>query len=111
LTFPQFVSAVMGRNGLKIFTTGANQGPNAYTTLAGVQVAFQVNQGVILNSPNQGLVSGNFVFSDVPGRIVIRNSRIGEELTLDDTNPAAPVRTFRAGLPKTVFNPNERERR
>ncbi len=42
------------------------------------------------------------------GRITIHNSRAGEELILDDTNPAAPIRTLRTGLPRPLADQVEK---
>src|SRR5258708_4683474 len=70
LTFSEFTEAVMARNGNKNFSIGTNDGPNAYTTLAGAQIGFQVNPGIILGRPAQGLPAAAFLFTPTP-RIIL----------------------------------------
>jgi hypothetical protein len=109
LTFGEFVKAVLARNGNKNFTTGHNDGPNAYTTLEGQQIGFDIGNGIVIRPMPQKLVDGDFLSSDVPGRITIRGYRNGETLVLDDTHPAAPVYSFRHDLRYNKFD-NERLR-
>jgi hypothetical protein len=109
LTFPEFIKAVLQRNGTKQFSTGVNTGANSYQTLDGSQIAFQIGpNSLILNQSPATLVSGTFMSSDIPGRITIKNDRTGQELVLDDSVSAAPVRTVRAGLPTLQFQKKER---
>ncbi len=110
LTFPEFVAAVWQRNGAKPFSTGTNAGANSYRMLDGSLVSFQVgpDRSVILNQPATSLVSGDSMSSDIPGRITIKNNRLGEELVLDDSRSVAPVRTFRTGLPTNQIQQKER---
>ena len=104
LTFPEFINAVWQRNGTKQFSTGGNTGANSYQTLDGSQIAFQIGpDSLILNPSPTSLVSGTFMNSDIPGRITIRNDRTGQQLVLDDSRAAAPVRTITAGLPSLQF--------
>jgi len=109
LTFAQFVTSVLGRNGSKNFTTnGDNAGANSYVTTAGTQVPFRIGpESWILTQRKSNLVTGSFMNSDIPGRITITNDRLGEALILDDSTSYAPARTLRTGLPTTQFNKND----
>jgi hypothetical protein len=94
LTFEAFIDGVVARNGHTAFVVdGPNQGPQSYVMTDGTAVPFQIGpESRILTPPSTALVTGDFMTSDAPGRITINNSRLGETLILDDSNPAAPER-------------------
>jgi hypothetical protein len=109
-SFQAFIKDVVGRNETKPFSaTGVNDGNNSYETAAGDRIAFQIGpESRIIGQSASGLVSGSFMNADGAGKVTITNTMVGEVLTLDDTDPAAPVRTLKGG-PRAVLGSEKSE--